>query len=146
MDEARLRRDISVLNAYICRFDGRILAKHNLTTSQAKVLYFLVANDDRTLCQKSISRCFGITHATSSGILRRLIEKGFVVETADKDDKRHKNFSVTPAGYEVFSAFERRFAEEQGTITGGLTERELTAFQMTLRKMILNISKQDNFF
>lgn len=141
MSETKLRLNISVLDSYISRYDGQILAQLNLTSSQAKVLYFLVANIDREICQKNINSCFGVTHATSSGILRRLINKGYVAETVDKQDRRRKIFMITNSGLAVYGMFEKRFSAEKDIFTAGLTVAELNSFELVLRKMISNISK-----
>lgn len=70
--------------------------------------------------------------------IKSLIEKGYVVRTWNKQDKRKKNLVLTPAGQEILEltrALARNVTEE---LFAGITEEEQYIFERVIQKIMKN--------
>ena len=66
-----------------------------LTAAQMHTLHYICRRSGE-ICQRDIEARFDLSHATVSGILTRLQNKGFI-ETAPGSDRRRKTVTATPA-------------------------------------------------
>lgn len=74
--------------------------------------------------------------------IKTLIEKGYVVRTWNKHDKRKKNLVLTPAGYDVLEltrALARSVTEE---LFAGVSDEEQHIFEQVIQKIIKNGSTE----
>ena len=86
----------------------------NLTMQQLKVLWLLSAQDG--IGSQDLARQLGVTPATLSGIVDRLVAQGYAARTEDRDDRRVRRISLSPAG---------RAAMEEIMDSGTRTQRRL---------------------
>jgi DNA-binding MarR family transcriptional regulator len=68
-----------------------------LTMQQLKVLA-MVAIDSGTATGVSLAATLGVSVASMSGLVERLVDHGMVQRTEDPDDRRVRRLSVTPEG------------------------------------------------
>jgi DNA-binding MarR family transcriptional regulator len=68
----------------------------SLSTAQLKVLFLLHYGGPLSIGQ--VADILGITLATASHLVEKLVEAGYVARTVDADDRRRAWASVTPEG------------------------------------------------
>lgn len=74
---------------------------YGLGATQWYVLYHLTHFG--SMKQQDLKRQIQLEHATLSRVISSLIHKELVDQLVDKDDRRHKLLSLTPAGIELWS-------------------------------------------
>src|SRR5215813_1252130 len=68
----------------------------NLTMQQLKVLMLLSRHDG--MSSQELTRHLGVTLATLSGIVDRMVAQGYVTRTEDAHDRRIRRIHLSPAG------------------------------------------------
>lgn len=98
-------------NAAAWRLAGSDLTLPDLTPQQLRVL--MIVTRQPGLAASTLSHELGVTAPTASGIVERLVDKGLLARTEDRDDRRVRRLELTPAGQGVLmdldSASERMF-------------------------------------
>ncbi|MEV6928022.1 MarR family transcriptional regulator [Dactylosporangium sp. NPDC051485] len=73
----------------------------NLTMQQLKVLLLLSRHDG--IPSQELTRHLGVTLATLSGIVDRLVAQGYVTRTEDAHDRRIRRIHLSPTGWETLN-------------------------------------------
>ena len=101
-------------------------AAYGITCSQRKLLWFLRRRTERgeRVTLRDIEKFFDCSHATVSGLVARLAERGYVYTEPDEADRRAKVVLTTKKAAEYFSSrdTEREAAEE--SLLFGFSDRE----------------------
>ncbi|GAA2327222.1 MarR family transcriptional regulator [Dactylosporangium salmoneum] len=71
----------------------------NLTMQQLKVLLLLSRHDG--ISSQELTRHLGVSLATLSGIVDRLVAQGYVTRTEDAHDRRIRRIHLSPTGRET---------------------------------------------
>lgn len=98
---AELAQDQRAISRAMVRHHLRTLAEHRLSAGQ---LHALVVLD--TLGQHAageLARQLGVTAATATGVVDRLVRDGLVQRTDDPDDGRSRIIRITDAGRAAWS-------------------------------------------
>ncbi len=138
-DLPEFRREISVLNAHIQRFDGRLLNRLDLSVSQAKIIFLLSTSNRAEIYHKDVDACLGMTHSTTSGILSRMQAKGLIEHRPGKTDKRRKQLILTEKGKQAYAAFIDDSTNLQDKLLDGISQEQLEITCRTLLAMIKNM-------
>ena len=90
------------------RMDAR-LSRYDMTPSQTHTLLYL-SSHGYTAPQRDVVEHLRVRPSTANGILDRMEEKGLIRRTADENDQRQKQVTVTEKGRELNSLvpFRRR--------------------------------------
>jgi DNA-binding MarR family transcriptional regulator len=78
----------------------RSLLSMDLTIQQLRVLMVLVTSEEGAT-GRGLADSFGVSMASMSGVLDRLVAHGVATRTADPDDHRVRRIRVTPLGASV---------------------------------------------
>ena len=81
---------------------------------------------------------------SSGGILRfldRMEEKGLIRRTADENDQRQKQVTVTEKGRELNSLVQAAFQEAEAVMVKGLRLEETEALRLLLYRVIENLEE-----
>lgn len=104
-DRERLAAEIQALNV---AFESRALPTLldpllavQLTIQQLKVLTVLVASGEIGSTGRELAATFGVSMASMSGVLDRLVEQGMTVRSGDADDARVRRVRATELGRSV---------------------------------------------
>jgi DNA-binding MarR family transcriptional regulator len=125
------RRDLTHLLAFAR--SGPLLAA-NLTMSQLKVLLALSRHDDAS--GQELTAALGVSLATTTGIVDRLVARDLVTRREDQQDRRIRRVALTPTGRELVDSIITAGAQHQRRLLGRLDANELDiverAFQLLL--------------
>lgn len=102
------------------------LLKLDLTAQQVKVLTILVTTEDGSTGQ-SLAKEFGVSMASMSGMLDRLVSRGAAERYPDPHDQRVRRIKATPLGREVVRQLVADRPELADEITALLSTGDLAA-------------------
>ena len=114
-----------------------------LTSSQGRVLGYLIRRREESVYPGDIGKHFGLSHPTVSGILQRLEAKDFIIYESERGDRRKKRIRATDKALEVHQQVLRRFQETERLITRDMTEQEVRDLLALLNRVIENIGRVD---
>lgn len=114
-------------------------ARRDITFSQGKVLWFLHRRDGEAVTMRDIEKFFDCSHATVSGIVSRLAEKGYVSVEPDKSDRRAKNVFLTDKERESFSQMQARQRAIEDKLVAGFSPEEKKRLSEYLSRIDANL-------
>lgn len=114
-------------------------ARRDITFSQGKVLWFLHRRDGEAVTMRDIEKFFDCSHATVSGIVSRLAEKGYVSVEPDKSDRRAKNVFLTDKERECFSQMQARQRAIEDKLVAGFSPEEKKRLSEYLSRIDANL-------
>lgn len=137
------RKDVGV---YLKKITERLQAyadkqgfNHDITYAQGKVLFFLHTHAGGECSMKEIETYLDVSHATVSGIISRLAEKGYVMREKSKTDSRAKTVRLTEKEYASFDEMKRRRAELETMLLKGFSENEKETMRKNLERIYNNV-------
>lgn len=101
------------------------------------ILQPLIEND--SLTQLELVKITGQKPPTISITLRNMERDGIVERVKNDGDRRETHVSITEKGRKMFTKVLVAFEKAEKTILKGLTEKELSAMNSTIEKMIKNM-------
>lgn len=114
--------------------------RKDITFSQGKVLWFLHRRENEGVTtMRDIEKFFDCSHATVSGIVSRLAEKGYVSLEPDKNDRRAKNVCLTEKERKCFSQMLERQRTIEEKLLGGFSPGEKQQFSEYLSRIYANL-------
>lgn len=114
--------------------------RRDITFSQGKVLWFLHRRENEGVTtMRDIEKFFDCSHATVSGIVSRLAEKGYVSLEPDKNDRRAKNVCLTEKERKCFSQMLARQRMIEEILLKGFSSREKTELSGFLSRIYANL-------
>ncbi|WP_432829758.1 MarR family winged helix-turn-helix transcriptional regulator [Dactylosporangium sp. CA-092794] len=105
----------------------------NLTMQQLKVLMLLSRHDG--LSSQELTRHLGVTLATLSGIIDRMVAQGHVTRTEDPHDRRVRRIHLSPAGRELLEEITDNGARAQRRMLNRLDDETLGMLAVVLERM-----------
>ena len=108
----------------------------NLTISQVNVLFALRVAENHELTLKQLEGQLMIQSSTSTGLVSRMKEKGFVETHGSEDDARITIVSLTAAGDEISDIVEEDILSTENKLTSLMTRKEEEQFNTLLEKAL----------
>lgn len=115
--------------------------KRDITYSQGKVLWYLHKHEDENVTMRDIEKFFDCSHATVSGIVSRLVEKGYVAVETDKKDRRAKNVRTTEKENASFRDMQARHRQMEELLLCGFSDEEKKSFVSFLDRVYGNLEE-----
>ena len=110
-----------------------------ITFAQGKVLFYLRRNQDKEVTLRDIERFLDCSHATVSGLVARLVEKGFVSLEVNSLDKRAKTVRLTEKEREHHLVVQRRREEYEKRLLTGFSAQEREQLLEYLERLEKNL-------
>ncbi len=126
-NECRFGREIRIIsNLMRRRLDSSAVMTRskNITGTGGWLLGYLYANRDRDIYQRDVEKEFSIRRATSSKVITRLEEKGFVRRENVDCDARLKKLVLTEEGMKIQRDVCRELDDFDEKLISVLTEDE----------------------
>lgn len=87
---------IYCMRIFLERYMAKELKSFNVSYTQALLLCKLAEMPDKTATQKELKELLQVTSASISTVIKRMIEKGLLLQIADAKDNRVNIISLTP--------------------------------------------------
>lgn len=134
---------VKMLNTSIESYMNTIAASLGLTGTQTHILHYLCDHSGEKITIHALEGIFSLNHATLSGIISRLEEKGFVVTQVCPDDKRKKFIIPAARAFDCDAVMRSRIELCEKLISAGLGEEERQHVRELLIKMIKAVNGQE---
>lgn len=131
---------LKVLGDAVRREGDNSMKAVGLTHSQMGVIVCLENHEGGECSFKEVQRFLRVSQPTTTGLISRLEQKGFVTTLSSATDQRAKNVKLTPKGWEAAGAGKRRFDESQDKMEAGIDDEEMLEVKRCLVLMIANLS------
>lgn len=95
----------------------------NLTMPQLKILFALRLNGGSSVHE--LVHLMGVSPATMTGIVDRLVAAGYVTRREDPQDRRVRRIELSPGGAELLNGIVTAGEEHQQRLMSGLSLAEL---------------------
>jgi DNA-binding MarR family transcriptional regulator len=105
----------------------------NLTMQQLKVLMLLSQHDG--IASADLTRRLGVSLATLSGIVDRLVAQGYVTRTEDQHDRRIRRIHLSPAGREILTELNDGGTKAQRRLLDRLDDETLGMLASVLERV-----------
>jgi DNA-binding MarR family transcriptional regulator len=130
--------DISILivlmNHYAKWYIKKVLRESHLQTpDEFSFLITLMTYD--SLSKSELITKQVMEKTSGSEVIRRLIKRGLIVESADEDDKRSVRVSITRAGREEILKILPLMSKVSNIVVGNLSNEEINTLSYLLKKL-----------
>ena len=115
----------------------RELNKSGVFRSQHQILMYIARYPNAS--QKEIADRQHVSTATIAVSLKKLEKGGYISRSADKQDNRFNQISITPKGQSVVEGSFKIFKKVEDSIFKGFSEEELDQFEGFLDRVRLNM-------
>lgn len=116
-------------------------SKDDITFTQGKVLWFLHKKDGEDVTLRDIEKFLDCSHATVSGIVSRLEEKGLLTLETNAADRRAKTVRVTEKEKRNFRAMQERRKVMEETLLKGFSDDERHCLLSYLERVYRNLEE-----
>lgn len=106
----------------------------DLTAGQLRALLLLYTNGPTRM--SDISSSLGVSMATATGIIDRMVERGIVLRESDPNDRRIVRCRVSPEGEKLVSGLWRSWSERAKVMLRALDRPKLLAVRGFLEAML----------
>ena len=137
VDLGEMVKDSRFIGMQLSSRGSRALSDQGLTPIQAHVLLFILKHSERGTSLTEIHREMGYSMAATSGLIKRLREKGFVRVEPYKLDERKKLLFATEKGETVRESMDN-------LVYRGFTEEEIRTLDCLQKKMLRNLSMNND--
>ena len=117
------------------------LMKYDLTVSQYKLLGYLFRHKADTVIQADMEKFFSMTHPTTSGLIKQLTKKGYVVRKKNPGDARSRVIMLTDKALEMEETLTGIADAANSELTSSLTGEEREALILILNKVLAAFDK-----
>jgi DNA-binding MarR family transcriptional regulator len=119
-------------------FQQRLMAAHvdefttlDLTMSQAKLLYVVMASGELTLSE--IASQLRVTASTASGAVDHLVGLGFISRTDDPTNRRQLRVSVTPLGTQTIERLRELSTRQMRAFFEVISDEDLAVVERSIQ-------------
>lgn len=115
------------------------LEQMNLTGAQAHVLVFLMNRAGQRTTLRDLEEYLHQSHVTVTGLVQRLVQKGFVTAQVDETDRRCRLLTLTPKATGTLEAIHSHLKRTEEQLVQDFTPEEQALLQQLLVKAAKNI-------
>ena len=112
-----------------------ILRPVGLTVSQARILLLLARAPGCELTLKELEPLAHVSQQTCAGNVARLVEKGFLDTSRDREDRRTKHIRLTKKGRNSMEPVRDCMRQAERLVFGSLSEGERRELTRLLRRV-----------
>ncbi|WP_343012295.1 MarR family winged helix-turn-helix transcriptional regulator [Gemella morbillorum] len=109
--------------------------KNNTPYRKAKFQAMMYLCMKEKITMQELGEELGVTKSRVTALVTELLEKGFVIQSVDKKDKRKKYLQLSPKGLEHMDDHKRAYENWFEEIWSKFNSSEKEAFRITLTKV-----------
>ena len=109
--------------------------KNNTPYRKAKFQAMMYLCMKEKITMQELGEELGVTKSRVTALVTELLEKGFVIQSVDKKDKRKKDLQLSPKGLEHMDSHKKAYENWFEKIWSKFNSSEKEAFRITLTKV-----------
>lgn len=136
-------KDIDILIIRLLHHESR----NNLklpTITQSRILDYILSHKDTDIYQKDLERVLNLRRATVSEVLNTMEKNGMIKRTKNQNDARTNKITLIEPNENRHQEFQKNIKDIEDIMTENISEEELEAFSLTLKKMQENLKNKYN--
>lgn len=114
--------------------------KREFTFSQGKVLWYLHKHENESVTLRDVEKFLDCSHATVSGLVSRLVEKGLLTIEQSETDRRAKVIKLTEKEWNNFRAMRAHRQQMEDLLLANFDEEERALLLSYLKRVYENVS------
>lgn len=134
----KLGRLMKVISSAYDATKNTLLEQYGLTSRQVDLLGFLREREGHKATQKELTEYLHASCATTSGVIKRLAEKGLVERAACADDRRSVTIRLTDGAIAVVDECVRQFRSMDELVMAGFTDEDEAQLMDLLERLLAN--------
>lgn len=123
-------------------FENQLLEEYGITAKQAKILYFLIENEENEINQRTLEKEFRLTAATITSALSNLEKGGFIKRSVSIGDARNKLLAVTEQGRELRAVIRLCEARVREVAFSDVSDEERAVLRSLCDRVIQNVHQE----
>lgn len=132
--------EIAYLNSKIRRYIyNETNLNRSFNTSQMHMLIYLLRHLDTPICQKDLEIEMGLKKASITGLIDRLVAKGYIVREQAEDDRRKNYVKLTQKALDYKEEVYSKFQELDELMKQDFSPEEMEMFYTISDKMEKNL-------
>lgn len=140
--EYRLTKDIRDVDKLVSKeIIGGNYHHFGLNKTQIQIIFYLLEHDGVEVCQKDLEDETHLKKASITGTLDSLEEKGIIIRTQSKIDKRKNVVELSELAIVERQKLRERIDNIEQIIQEGISEEEIRIFRDVLHKIGDNIKR-----
>lgn len=139
MPQESLGRYITTISRHLQTFINKRLEPYNIAAGQ--FFFFMTIYSHEGLYQDELSEMVLVDKITTSKMVKKLVDAGYVHKESDSRDRRFSRLYMTEKGHEVFPIVRRILDETTEILSSGLTQEEEQQVRALLPRMLSNIAQ-----
>ncbi|MDQ7093621.1 MarR family transcriptional regulator [Desulfosporosinus sp. PR] len=141
MNRASIGVKIKMIDIGFDRLSNQMLKPYDLTSTQFKVLLYLLKRKSEITKQIDLEKHFGLTNPTVTGILNNLEKSGFVKREVNEQDVRSKKIRLCQNVLQLESELTAIAVSIEKKLTQGLSKEEIESTLSVLEKIFANLNQ-----
>lgn len=138
MDEKYFGPMMKKISEELDRKANMQIKKYNLTLTQARVIIFLVKNQEKTVTQKELEDFLQVSHPTTVTIVKSMEAKKMIKTSLDDVDRRMKNIELIWGNEEIYQELTENANNMEKKLLAEFSEDEKEQFYTFLCKAYNN--------
>lgn len=115
------------------------MAQHSVTIGQWAFLRILWERDGIT--QRELSELAGVSEPTTYSALLSMEKRGYLTRKKLPSNMRNMSITLTPKGRALKAVLVPLAEEVNSVVIRGMSSQEISAFRMTMQRMIVNLEQ-----
>ncbi len=136
MDEKNIAILIKVASTEFDKHANRFLSKYGLTTSQYKIIKYILDSPYGSVRQIDLENFFYMTNPTVTGIVQNLVKKGYIEKIPNPEDGRSKVLIPSKKLLEMKSEILGDGKKMEENFTECFNESEKAELKKLLKKLL----------
>lgn len=113
----------------------------DISSGQGRILYILWQESPLNISE--IGKRTSLAKTTMTAMLDRMENKGIIIRTFDKENRRQINISLTPEAAGLKEKYQRISDYMAAVFYKGFTESEIVDFEKKLERIIKNLTEKE---
>ena len=134
-------RQINKISNYLRRRSQKTQEKIGLTRTQALVLDYIMANQNR-IYQKDIEKEFDLRSSSATQLICSMEENGWIQRVSDPHDKRLKVIVFTDECKKVKDSIKNEICETEKQLIKDISKDDLEIFMKVTNQMLKNMEEE----
>lgn len=114
------------------------------TIAQARVMNYILEHNEQDIHQKDLEKALNLRRATVSEVLSTMEKRGLITRIQDSHDARTKKITLSEHDCNKHQQIQDNIKNLELILTKDISEQELLAFSLTLKKMQDNLKNKYN--
>ncbi len=114
------------------------------TITQARIIDYILSHKNQKVYQKDLEKALNLRRATVSEVLNTMEKKGIIERHKNPNDTRCNQICLKELDKDRQQEFQKNIQNIEKILTENISEEELEAFSLTLKKMQTNLKNKYN--